>query len=122
MSAPQFERRRHMHWWNLPAIAEHAPDLFQLPSEPVDTSEAAAQAIQPAARSIRETVFAYMASQGARGATCGELCAALDLNASTARPRLRELEGNAPWCRGQLPARIVKTSTKRGGMRCYVAL
>jgi hypothetical protein len=88
----------------------------------MDTSEAAAQAIQPAARSIRETVFTYVASQGDRGATCGELCDALDLNASTARPRIRELEGNAPWCQGQLPARIVKTSAKRGGMRVYRTL
>lgn len=92
------------------------------PSEPVDTSEAAAQAIQPAARSIRETVFDYVASQGDRGATCGELCDALDLNASTARPRLRELEGSAPWAKGQLSARIMKTPHRRCGMRVYIAL
>lgn len=136
MSAAPF-RRRHTHYQPL---MPSEPDLWAVartersryadfvernitpPSEPVDTSEAAAQAIQPAARTIRETVFDYVASQGDWGATCGELCEALDLNASTARPRLRELEGNASWCRGQLPARIVKTPTQRSGMRVYRTL
>jgi len=53
--------------------------------------------------------------------TAGEL-EAVGYPGSTARPRIRELQGDASWAKGRLPARIVKTAEQRGGMRVYVAL
>lgn len=120
MSAPHFERRRHTHYACDPPVTVLA-DLFTPPSVPVDTSEAAAAAIREAAPSIRDAIYALLALT-ADGLTAGEIGEALTLNPSTVRPRLRELEGNAPWAKGQLPARIVKTSERRGGMRVYQTL
>ena len=95
--------------------------LFEAPSVPVDTSEAAARTITPHAGAIRERIVAYIAAQGSRGATEREISQALGLSSSTTRPRLREAEGTAPWAKGKLPRRIRKSDTKRGGMRVYVA-
>ena len=118
MSAPQPFKRRHQHWYE---AGPKAPDLFTLPSVPVDTSEAAAERIRPSAPSLRDAIFTRIREAGERGLTAGEL-EALGYAGSTIRPRLRELEGTAPWAKGQLKARIVKTPEQRGGMRVYVAL
>ena len=116
MSAPQ--RRRHQHWYE---AGPKAPDLFTPPSVPVNTSEAAAEAVKSSAPSIREAIFTRIREAGERGMTAGEL-EALGYLGSTCRPRLVELEGRAKWANGQLKARIIKTSEQRGGMRVYVAL
>jgi hypothetical protein len=116
MSAPQ--RRRHIHWYD---ARPKSPDLFTLPSVPVDTSEAAAEHIKPSAPSIRDAIFTLIREAGDRGMTAGEL-EAVGYHGSTCRPRIRELQGNASWAKGRLPARIVKTPAQRGGMRIYVAL
>jgi len=116
MSAPQ--RRRHQHWYD---AGPKAPDLFTLPAQPIDTSIAAAKAVRSSAPSIRDAIFALIRDAGDRGMTAGEL-EAVGYPGSTARPRIRELQGNASWAKGQLPARIVKTAVQRGGMRIYVAL
>ena len=116
MSAPQ--RRRHQHWYE---AGPKAPDLFTPPSVPVDTSEAAAEHIKPSAPSIRDAIFALIRDAGDCGMTAGEL-EAVGYPGSTARPRIRELQGNASWANGRLAARIIKTSEQRGGMRIYVAL
>jgi hypothetical protein len=63
------------------------------PSVSVDTSEAAADAILPHLTALRERVYRYVAAQGSYGATCGEVCRALQLDGNTVRPRLWELEG-----------------------------
>ena len=117
MSAPRPFKRRHQHWYD---AGPKSPDLFTLPSVPVDTSEAAAERVKLSAPTIREAIFTLI--QEAGGLTAGELEARSPYSGSTIRPRLRELEGTAPWANGQLKARIIKTSEQRGGMRVYVAL
>jgi hypothetical protein len=97
------------------------PDLFAPPAQPVDTSRTAAATIQPHTARIREAVYLWLKTQGARGATCGEIEAALGLSGNTVRPRLRELQGDAPWAL-ELMTRIVRTAEKRGRMRVYVAI
>ena len=144
MSAPQptylteSERGQLIGWCvqcGRPADHRHDPAILELfahwpaaigaptlpPSVPVDTSEAAAEQIRPSAPSLREAIFALIRDAGDRGMTAGEL-EALGYAGSTIRPRLRELQGDASWAKGQLPARIVKTPAQRGGMRVYVAL
>lgn len=134
MSAPQPFKRRHQHYQ---ALMPSEPDLWAVarnercayadfversilpPSEPIDTSEAAADAIRPIAPSIREAIFALIQEAGERGMTAGELEARSPYSGSTIRPRLRELEGTAPWAKGQLPVRIIKTAERRAGMRVY---
>lgn len=111
-------RIRHQHYWGPEPLGN---DLFAPPSVGVDMSEAAALAIQPAAPTIREALFALIA-QSPDGLTAGELEVRSAYSGSTIRPRLRELEGSAPWAKGQLPARIVKTPTQRNGMRVYRTL
>ena len=123
MSAPQPFKRRHQHWESVgfAQICDPIPDLFTPPSVPGDTSEAAAEAVKSSAPSIRDAIFALIRDAGDRGMTAGEL-EALGYAGSTARPRIRELQGNASWANGRLSARIVKTAEQRGGMRIYVAL
>ena len=92
------------------------------PSVPVDTSEEAANRIQPHAATLRQRVVAFIRAQGPRGATAHEITAALAMDPSTVRPRLREAEG---W--GGHPIEIVQTVHKRltpsGRLaRVYVAL
>jgi len=116
MSAPQ--RRRHQHWYD---AGPKAPDLFMPPSVPVNTSEAAAEAVKSSAPSIREAIFTRIQDAGVHGMTAGEL-EALGYAGSTIRPRLRELQGDASWAKSYLPARIVKTAAQRGGMRVYCAV
>ena len=110
-------RAHHRHY-----VAPEPLPLFEPPAQPVDTSLAAAAKITQHTARLREAVYLYLKTQGARGATAGELEAALGLSGSTVRPRLREAEGTAPWCHGKLPARIRKTGEKRNGMRVYVVI
>ena len=90
------------------------------PSQPVDTSLGAAARVQGHTARIREAIYLYLKAVG--GATAGEISTQCGLNPSTVRPRLRELEGSAPWAKGKLPARIVRTPERRKGMRVYVAI
>jgi len=110
---------RHVHW--NPTASRLETDLFTLPAQPVDTSLAAAEGMREAAPSLREAIYQAIREAGERGLTAGELDA-LGYPGSTARPRLRELEGSAPWAKGRLRARIVKTPQQRNGMRIYIAL
>lgn len=105
-----------------PTFTNYQRGLFDPPAQPVDTSRAAAQAVKPKTAAIRERILGYVQRCGAVGATAGDIEFALDISGSTVRPRLRELEGTAPWAKGKLPQRIVRTPEKRGGMRVYVPL
>lgn len=121
MSAAPF-RRRHTHWHpEAHELLQGAIDLFLPPSVPVDTSATAACAMAAYVPTIRDAIFAQIAASK-DGLTAGELEARTAYSGSTIRPRLRELEGSAPWAKGQLPARIVKTPTQRSGMRVYRTL
>lgn len=112
-------RLHHKHWT---PPGDTGPDLFSPPAVAVDTSREAAARIEGHTNRIREAIYLWIQKHGAHGATAGEITDSLGLNASTVRPRLRELQGDAPWAAGKLPARIVRLSEKRGGMRCYRAL
>jgi len=90
------------------------------PAQKVDTSLAAAAKVAGHTARLREAVFQFIRVTG--GATAGEISTQCGLNPSTVRPRLRELEGSAPWANGKLPARIVRTPERRKGMRVYVAI
>lgn len=109
-------RAHHKHY--VPP-APSGPDLFTPPAQPVDTSLEAARRVVGHTNRLREAVYLFVKVQGARGATAGEVETALSLSGSTVRPRLRELEGDAPWAEGKLPRRIWKTAIKRAGMRVY---
>lgn len=98
------------------------PTLWEAPSVPVDTSEAAAAKIVGKAARLREAVYLYLKAVGSRGATERELEEALGLRGNTLRPRLWELEGNAPAGKPPRPRRIQKTPEKREGARVYQAL
>lgn len=98
------------------------PDLFTPPHVAVDTSREAAARIQGRTNRLREAVILFIRAQGARGATAGEIELGLGLSGSTVRPRLRELEGDAPWAEGKLPARIQRSPEVRNRMHVYVAL
>ena len=110
-------RGHHRHY-----VAPVPLPLFEPPAQRIDTSLAAAAKITQHTARLREAVFLYLQTQGARGATAGELEAALGLSGSTVRPRLRELQGDAPWAKGRLPARIRMTAEKRGKMHVYRCL
>jgi hypothetical protein len=94
--------------------------LFDPPAQPIDTSLQAAAKIQGHTARIRQAIYLWLKTQP--DATEREISTALSLNPSTTRPRLRELEGNAPWAKGKLPKLIVRTERRRGGMRCYEAV
>lgn len=100
-----------------------APDFGPLfivpPSVPVDTSIEAAAKIAPHAARDRARILAHLKSLGAFGATCREISVALGLNENCTRPRLWELEGNAPAGRPKLPRLIGKSKARRAGMRAY---
>jgi len=108
-----------------PPLKDLASDIFRErhetpPSVAVDTSREAASRIAGRTNRLREAVFLFIRAVG--GATAGEISTQCGLNPSTVRPRLRELEGSAPWCHGKLSARIVRTAERRKGMRIYVAI
>ena len=90
------------------------------PAQKVDTSLAAAAKVAGHTARLREAVFQFIRVTG--GATDGEIAQGLGMNPSTVRPRRRELQGDAPWCHGKLPARIERTLERRAGMRVYQAL
>jgi len=113
-------RIRHAHFTPVAPLPGE-PDLFEPPAQRVDTSLSAAARIKPHGARLREAVFQWIRVQGSHGATDSEICAALDLNPSTERPRRRELEGNAPWAPG-LPARIQRSPEVRKHMHVYKTL
>src|SRR6266566_4917573 len=126
-------RIRHKHYL-LPEVHANT-DLFatvssppissslvvEAPSVSVDTSREAAAKITKHTARIREAIWLWLKTQGAHGATAGEICAALGLSGSTVRPRLIELRGEAKWTKG-LPRRISRTALRRSGMRIYEVL
>jgi hypothetical protein len=104
-----------------PVGPEGRVSVINAPAVQVDTSLEAARKITQHTARIREAIWLYLRTQGARGATAGELEVALSLSGSTVRPRLLELEGRAKWAPG-LPARIERTAERRNHMRVYRAL
>jgi hypothetical protein len=96
--------------------------LFEPPSVPIDTSETAAREIRDRCARIQARVLERIVASGAFGATEREIEESLALSGNTVRPRLWELEGNAPAGKRPPPRRIAKTLVKRRGMRVYVAL
>lgn len=107
-------RANHVHY--APPV-DTGPDLFTPPHVAVDTSLQAAAKIAGHTQRIREAIYLFIRASG--GATAGEITEKLGLNPSTVRPRLRELEGTAPWCRGKLPRRIQRTDAVRQHMHVY---
>lgn len=113
-------RANHRHFD--PSSVSTVPDLFTPPAQDVNTSWEAAGKIAPHVPGIREAVYRYVAGRGDFGATAREICHGLTISPDTCRPRLIELQGTASWAHGKLPARILRTSGKREGMRIYVAI
>jgi hypothetical protein len=112
-----------------PPLRDVASDIFrerhdvEPPSVPVDTSEDAAERIAGRAAHDRARILAHIKSlPSSFGATCREIAVALDLNENTVRPRLWELEGNAPAGKPKLPRLIQKLAGRRAGMRPYCAV
>jgi hypothetical protein len=99
-------------------------DIFDPPSRPVDTSQAAARVIAPAAGRIREQVYAAIVSRGGKGATRKELEGMTGMPAQSLTGRLWELEGKPRdgWGRRPFAPRVAMTTLKRDGCRVYVAL
>src|SRR6266550_602607 len=88
---------RHKHYKATTFSGES--DLFggqEPPSVAIDTSEAAALAIQPKTGTLRSQVLSVIRGRGPRGATEREIEYVLRLPGNTVRPRLWELEGNVP--------------------------
>jgi predicted ArsR family transcriptional regulator len=71
------------------------PDLFGLagrvPAQWPDTSVAAAEALQPDAKTLREDVLRAIRASGEWGMTADEVAARLRLTPFTTRPRCTEL-------------------------------
>ena len=61
---------------------------------PQDTSAQALASVIPAGPTIRQRIYTYIEDQGTLGATADQIEAALGIQGSTVRPRLRELEFN----------------------------
>lgn len=76
-------------------MSPRQPDLFGLdarvPAQWPATSVAAAEALQPDARTLREDVLRAIRRAGAAGLTADEAAAALALTPFTTRPRCTEL-------------------------------
>ena len=107
-------RTNHVHYYP----PEPMP-LFEPPSQPPETSRQAAARVKGHTARIRTAIYLWLRTQGDHGATALELEAALGISGSTIRPRLRELQGTAPWVKGKLPVRIMRTLDKRAGARVY---
>jgi DNA-binding MarR family transcriptional regulator len=78
--------------WDLfepPAHRRSAPPPFARPH--IDTSVAAAKAMQPALGRLQQRIVDLIARRGGEGATYAEICDALDLTTPTVTGRLREL-------------------------------
>jgi len=110
-------RAHHKHYVPEPVVE----DLFSAPHVAVDTSREAAARIKPHTARVREAIWLWLKTQGAHGATCGEICEALGISGSTCRPRLLELQGRAKWAPG-LPARIQRSPEVRKHMHIYIAI
>ena len=113
-------RIRHQHFTSVAPLPGE-PDLFAPPSVAVDTSRLAAARIQGRTNRLREAVILYIRTQGARGATAGEIELGLGLSGSTVRPRLLEAQGLAKWA-PRLPARIQRSPEVRKHMHVYRAI
>jgi hypothetical protein len=66
-----------------------------IPSNDVDTSQAAARSLAGVAETLTEKVYAFVEAQGDAGATCDEVEIALGLRHQTASSRMWDLEGKA---------------------------
>jgi len=71
------------------------PDLFSYPTTPGyqhrDTSRAAATAIAPIAKTLRDKAFAEIIASGQHGLTADQVAARLGRSIMSVRPRLSEL-------------------------------
>lgn len=88
-----------------------------IPSNGVDTSEAAAESLSAIAETLTERVYHYVASKGEEGATCDEVEIAMSLRHQTASSRLWDLEGK------RLLRKTTDTRKARSGrmVRIYIA-
>jgi len=89
---------------------ELAEAMYEPPSVPVNTSEAAAEHIKPTAHTLRALVLQFIKSCGTHGATDQEIAKALNMTENTARPRRYELAGL-----GKYP--IMKPAINKKGKR-----
>jgi len=96
--------------WDDQLEFDYAPP-YQAHSE---TSQAAAEAIEPDVATLRGQVLAHLRSCGVKGATDDEMQVALDMNPSTERPRRIEL-----W-RAGLVERSGRTRPTRSGRLAVV--
>jgi len=92
------------------------------PSESVNSSEETAARVRHKTPYWRAEVYAYLKQCGSRGATAGEIEAALGIKGSTLRPRLRELEGWTPVGKPPRVPLIRMTETRREHMRVYIVV
>ena len=118
-------RAHHKHFVPpepLPLFETYFPTTWvNPPMQAVDTSREAASRIAGRAPRLRAAIYLWLRTQE-HGATCREIATALGLLENTCRPRLRELEGTAPWAEGKLPRLIQRLATRRNGMRVYEAI
>ena len=70
---------------------EHQLDFGGAPYVDTDTSRAAAVAIVPHAKAIRERVYSFIKVSGARGKTCDEIEVLMDGRHQTTSARVRDL-------------------------------
>lgn len=86
------------------------------PSNGTPTSNAAAESIAPIAPTLREQVFAFIRSQGVKGASIDETAVALAMRTATVCGRFFELKGGT-YGDGEdaktYPVRIVPNGMKR---------
>ncbi len=71
---------------------------FDLVSNGVRTSDAAAESMRPHASTLRDKVRQHIAANGINGATADEIEHALGLAGNTVRPRLVELRNRHQVC------------------------
>jgi len=101
------------------------PSLFDLNPPPrlpyqrgSDTSQAAAEAIQPYADIQRERVFWWVVGCGVHGATMKEAEAQMPIKRASACPRFNELQKR--WVTSQGTAGLMKTTRRRDKCAVYV--
>jgi len=86
------------------------------PSQPVETSEAAADKIKSNVRNDRGKVYRVILSRGSRGATDQEIQEILGMDGNTQRPRRVELEAaNLIRRKRDEKGKLIKRRTKGGG-------
>jgi hypothetical protein len=102
-------------------VRTYPPDLFVPYQKHSPTSKAAAEAVEPRAKTLRANVLAFIRARGSHGATDAEIQSALFMDGSTERPRRVELlepglirqRGTRPTASGRQAAVWIATQENR---------